>query len=94
MDQTYVLTNARDLAFRQSRYKVASGKAGNNASRVFYTTGAGSVALKWAIKALTNIVWYGAYPWPTYTIAQAPDSSAGDEWPAMATIGGNFRMRT
>jgi hypothetical protein len=92
MDQTYVLTNARDLAFSVSpRYKVASGKAGNTPVRVFYTTGAGSVALKWAIKALNQYsVWYGAYPWPTYTIAQAPDSSAGDEWPAMATIGGNF----
>jgi hypothetical protein len=88
----YDLTNARDYAFAVSpNYHVATGTVNGITVKSFYTNGAGKTALSYAKSALaTYAAAYGAYPWTTYIIAQGADPTAGDEWPAMTTIGRSY----
>ena len=88
----YNLTNARDYAFAVSpNYHVATGTVNGITIKSFYTNGAGKTALSYAKSALATYASnYGAYPWTTYIIAQGADPAAGDEWPAMTTIGGSY----
>jgi hypothetical protein len=95
--QTYEINDARDLTFSISpNYTVQSETVGQTLERMFYNPKTVSSettknALSVGAKALkTYSQWYNEeYPWPTFTIAQAPDANTGDEWPAIVTIGKN-----
>jgi len=98
ISQTYEINDARDLTFSISpNFAVQFQSVGQTMDRIFYNTKAVSKytaagALKSAALALkTYAQRYGeAYPWPTFTIAESPDANAGDEWPAIVTIGENY----
>ena len=92
LNYVYDLANARDYAFAVSPgYHLATGTVNGVTVESYYTNGAGLTALSYAKSALaTYAANYGAYPWTRYIVAQGADPAAGDEWPAMTTIGYSY----
>lgn len=90
VNHVYELANARDFAFGVSPiYKSVSGSAGGVSVIAYYTTGAGSTALSYAMAALTRFEsMFGQYQWTRLVVAQTGRPSSGNEYPGIVFLGG------